>query len=522
MHGRRVLLSSLVLLVCTSSVHADEPEVVAYTPPDFLTATPPLPSTFDASAAWQLDLGDAIQLAVKQNLGVSLERGSVQIAGLGIDVAGGLFEPTLEASYVHGSSRTPPSTLQEGMPGEIFEFVSDRWRLGFSQRVATGMVLSADFVTDRTRSSFESSIAPLNYRSTFSLGLSQPLLRGFSFDLVIPRYTVLQARLGSERERQQLAVVVSDVVERTEAAYWDVVQAMFRYDLERRSHKRAEEQLALTRRQIESGVLPPSDVISAESTLAQRQLQLVQAEEAIALAWDQLRVILNLPREQWARPILPVDVPRFTPVETSADAAMTTALTHRPELVQMDLELQAQALAVRKADNDKLPQIDLGLSGTVVGQDDRYGDSFGQIGGTEARGWSVLVNLTWTPLRRATRAAAEIERTRHQVATTRREQVVQQIWFAVRDAVRNQRSAARQVAAAARFRELAEKSLDVEQRKFLNGTSSNFLVAQRQEELAAAQLSELTAVLGHTKATAALLRATGELLSERHIELAVK
>jgi outer membrane protein TolC len=132
------------------------------------------------------------------------------------------------------------------------------------------------------------------------------------------------------------------------------------------------------------------------------------------------------------------------------------------------------------------------------------------------------LNLTWTPLRRASRAAAEIERTRHELALTRREQLVQEIWLAVRDAVRNQRSAARQVAAAARFRALAEKNLELEQRKFLTGTSSNFVVAQRQEELAAAQLSELMAVVGHTKATTALARATGQLLADRHIELGVK
>ena len=66
--------------------------------------------------------------------------------------------------------------------------------------------------------------------------------------------------------------------------------------------------------------------------------------------------------------------------------------------------------------------------------------------------------------------------------------------------------------AAARFRELAAKSLDVEQRKFMNGTSSNFVVAQRQEDLAGAQVAELTAVLEHTKASAAVAKATGELL----------
>jgi len=133
-----------------------------------------------------------------------------------------------------------------------------------------------------------------------------------------------------------------------------------------------------------------------------------------------------------------------------------------------------------------------------------------------------MVNLTWTPLRRATAAAAEIERARERIAAVRREQTLQDVWLAVRDAVRTQRSAALQVTAAARFRELSAQSLDVEQRKFLNGTSSNFFVAQRQEELASAQLAELTAVLGHQKATAALLRATGQLLDERHIALDVK
>jgi outer membrane protein TolC len=517
---RRRLALLLAALAFPVSVHADD--TIQYKPPDFLSEAPPLPGNVDPAAAWRLDLSGALQIAVRQNLGVSLERSATRTAELGITVARGLFEPTLDATYIHGSSRTPPSTSQEGMAGDILELADDQWSLSLHQRNITGMQLSLDFVSSRSRSTLGTAVAPLNYRSTLTLGIRQPLLRGFSFDLDIPRYDVLQAKLGSEREKQQLSAVVADVVERTEAAYWDLVQALYRYDLARRSHKLAEEQVELTRRQIDSGVLPPSDMISAESTLAQRQLQLVQAEEAIALASDQLRAILNLPRDQWTRPILPTDVPHFEPGDTSAEDALAVALTHRPELAQMDIDLRSSQLAVRRAENDTLPQIDLGLSGTLVGQDERYGDTLSQLGNVEGRGWNVLLNLTWTPLRRATEATAEIERTRHAANITRREQLVQQIWLAVRDAVRNQRSAARQVEAAAHFRELAEKSLEVEQRKFLNGTSSNFLVAQRQEELAAAQLSELTAVLGHTKAATALARATGELLDDRHIELGVK
>jgi outer membrane protein TolC len=518
--GGRLVLSVVVVVLLPAAARAED--AVAYVPPDFLSVTPPLPETIDTSSVWRLDLRETLQLAVKQNLGVTLERHSVRIAQLGVDVAGGLFEPTLAASYGHDAFRTPPTMSTQGLAGEIVNDFSDGWTASIGQRLATGMLLSVDWVTDRSNTTSRDAVTPLNYRSTLSITARQPLLRGFSLDIDIPRVTVLEARLGSESQKRELEVVVSDVVQRTEAAYWDVVQALFRYDLARRSHKRADEQLALTRRQIESGVLPPSDVISAESTLAQRQLGLVQAEEQIELAWDQLRAIINLPRDQWARPILPVDVPAFVPRTTSAEDEMSTALVHRAELAQTAIELQAQTLALRKAENDKLPQLDVGLTGTVVGQDERYSSALSQQSSGDGRGWSLLLNFTWTPLMRATRAAAEIERTRREVIATRREQQVQQIWFSVRDAVRNQRSAARQVEAAALFRALAQKALEIEERKFLNGTSSNFVVAQRQEELAAAQLAEVSAVLAHTKAVATLASATGVLLDERHIVLDVK
>ena len=512
---------AVALVLSASVARADD---TAYVPPDFLQATPPLPENRDPATAWRLDLAEALRVAVRQNLGVVLERQSSRIAELGITVADGIFEPTLEAGYIHGSSQAPPSSAQEGMPGQLLKFQEDRWNISLGKRLATGMQLSASFVTDRSKSELGTAVAPneLTYRSQASLSLTQPLLRGFSLDLEIPQLAVLQARLGSEREKHQVEVVISQVVERTEAAYWDVVRALYRYDLEKRSLARAELQLALTKRQIDSGVLPPSDVIAAESTLAQFQLQLLQAEEGIEAASDQLRSIMHLPRDQWTKPILPVELPSFEPEALSAEEAMKSALAHRPELLQVDLDLKASALAVRKADNDKLPQIDVGLTGSLVGQDDSYNGSLDQLGGFDARGWNVLLNFTWTPLRRATRAAAEIERTRHAIAETQRDQLVQQIWLAVREAVRNQHSAARQVLAAAKFRELATKSLEIEQRKFLNGQSSNFLGAQHQQELASAQVAELSAMLDHKKASAALSLATGQLLGARHIELTVK
>lgn len=506
----------LALVLLCSTAYAEE-----YTPPEFLRATPPLPANVDGATALKLDLPEALRIAVKQNLNVTLERKNAAVSSLEITVANGAFEPVLDASYIHGNSRSPPSNLLEETGGDILVVADDRWEISMRDRLATtGTQLSATFTTARSRATL--GVEPLTYRSALTVGVTQPLLRGASIDGTLQTLPILQATLSSERDRKQVAVVVIDVVLRTEAAYWDVVRALFNYDLQRRSQTRAEEQLALTKRQIDAGVTPPSDLLSAESTLAQRQLQVLQAQQVVEAAWDQLRAILNLPREDWVKPILPVDVPSFAPGRQSAEQALQTALQHRPELEQSAIDLRAAELSVRKAENDKLPQIDLGLTGTVVGQDVNYGGALDQLGGFDARGWNVLLNLTWTPLNRATKAQAQIQRTRHEMATTRREQVIQEIWLQVRDAVRNQQSAAEQVTAAARFRELSTKSLDVEQRKFVNGTSSNFVVAQRQEELAAAQIAEVSAVLEHKKATAALARATGELLGQRHIQLDVK
>jgi outer membrane protein TolC len=517
----RALASLAVLVALVPSAARAEEAPPPYVPPDFLAGTPPLPPGRDAAAALRLDLAEALRLAIANNLDVALERDALRIARLGIDVAGGGFEPALTAGYGHDSFDSPPETAQEGMPGEIVTSIDDSWRVGIQQRLPTGTQLQVDWGNGRSKSTGGTAVAPLNFRSTLTVGITQPLLRGFSLDLDIPRIAVLRARIASERERAQLVVAMTAVVERAEAAYWSVLQALYRYDLARRTYDAATAQLQLTRRQIEAGTLPRSDVIGAEATLAQRELELVQADEAIEQATDQLRAVLNLPREDWARPILPTDVPRFTAAGVTAESALAVALEHRPELAQLQLDLQASLLALRQADNDRLPQIDLGLSGTLVGQDASYAGALDQLGGADAKGWSVLVNLTWTPLGRASRAGAKIARAQHHQQQLRRDQVLQGVWVEVREAVRNQEGAERQLRAAARFRELAAQSLEVEQRKFLNGTSQNLFVAQRQDALASAQLAELDALLGHNRAAATLSRATGRLLADRQIEIAV-
>ena len=511
----RLVALSLVLFASLAVADDGPPP---YTPPDFMSALPELPA--DAGGdAWHLGLTEALQIAVKQNLRVVLERDSIASSDLSIITVGGQFEPTLSSSYSHNAGTTPPLTLQAGSADQLYTSSVDGWMFDLRQRFETGTSVDVNFTTARTSSQFGTAVEPLNYSNSATLSISQPLLKGFSLDRTIPRIDILRAKIASDKERHQLAVTMTDVIANTEVAYWSLVQAIHSYDLQLSSEKLAENQLQLTHRQIDAGVLAPSDLLSAESTVAQRQLSVVQAEQSIEAAADQLRATLNLPRDQWARPILPTDPPQFAAEQSSPDDALHVALRSRPEIAQADLDLAAEDLAVRKVDNDKLPEIDVGLTGSLLGQDATFHGALHQVGTTDANTWQVVLSLTWTPLQRATTAAAKIERLHQHTLGTQREALVQQIWSDVRDAVRTQRGAARSVAAAAHARELAEKTLEVEQRRFLNNQSQNFLVAQRQQELAGAQLSELSAVLDHQKAAVALLKAEGRLLDARNIEL---
>jgi outer membrane protein TolC len=179
-------------------------------------------------------------------------------------------------------------------------------------------------------------------------------------------------------------------------------------------------------------------------------------------------------------------------------------------------------LDLRVAKNNRLPQLDLSFSYGLVGQESQYADTVDQLFSNDSRSWSVFLNMSWTPLGRQARAQIAQSKLARVSAQSRLERTQLQIYRDVRRAVRDLDTAARQLRAAAKFRDLASRALDVEQRKFLSGTSSNFLVTQRQNALRQAQQSELQALIRHRQAITSLQRTTGTLLDDRKIEVTVR
>ena len=427
----------------------------------------------------------------------------------------GPFEPVLDARIRHLVSESPPATRQEGDPGSVFRNQATAWGVGITQLVPTGGQLRLQFDSSLAESGLGTAVLPELARSSISLSVSQPLLRGFSLNGSIQLAPLLRARFASETALQQARLQAMLTAHATENAYWELVERIKSYEVAAGALGLAEKQLELTRRQIAAGITPESQLINAEATLAQRQLALVQAEVQIEQFSDRLRTLLNLPEAEWDRPLLPVDTPSFVPVAVAVGPALDRARAARPELKSANVNLRQVALDLDIARNERLPRLDLQAGYDTVGQDRTFRESFDQTLRATGHGWSVGAVLSWAPL--GTAARAEVRRLQSAMRQNNltQEQLLLGIRAEIRNAVRAIDTAERQLRAAARSRELTERSLEVDERRFLSGLTDNFVIAQRQAEVAAARQAELGALIQHEKAASDLQLAMGDLLEAR-------
>ena len=496
----------------------------AYVAPDYIRKTPVLPPARDEAGrrTRNLTLSDAIATTLQRNLAIGLSVERVQEVAAGRDLASAAFEPILLASGGRALSKSPPATAQEGMAGQVLKTTQDAWAVSLLEHLPTGTDLRLDSLHGRAASSFENAVAPELYRANLSLSIVQPLLRDFSFDLRIPRAPVLRAEFATELAREEARLRAMLAVKATEDVYWTLVESCKGYEVNVGAHVLAQKQLELTRRQIAAGVLPDSDLIAVEGTLAQRQLAVVRSEAQVERAADQLRALLNLPADDWLDPILPVDAPSFAHVELPFPTAMERAMTSRPELKQATLDLRRIALDLDVAKNARLPRLDLRGGIGTLGQDADYGRALDQTANAKGYQWSIGAAFAWAPFG----GAAHAERRRLESALRSnglsREQLVVDMRTQIREALRAIDTAERQLYASAKFRDLAERNLDVEERRFINGLSNNFWVAQRQADVAQARLAELSALIQHERATSDLQLSTGELLEARHLRFEVR
>ncbi|HEV2306143.1 MAG TPA: TolC family protein [Candidatus Acidoferrales bacterium] len=542
----------------------------------------------------ELSLPDAIALALQNDLNIGVSEytpwiaetnilnaegggtplGSFVIGGGG----GGSFDPVISVhSSISDISQTINNPLTSGVGTSAQNLTqtshNTQLNLGYTQEFHSGTLFNVQL--DNTRSSSSPSANFFNPAVTSDLivELQQPLLNGWGF-LPHTRF-ILEAKNTSKIAELQFEETIIQEVTTVKTQYWILVADRQAVDAAQQTLAAYQKLYDDDQRLLKIGSISPSDVVLAESYIAQGNQVLLGDQSAEAV---QSAVVLNFLTKDPSDPrlkgleLVPTTAPEDAPQapNLTLDDAVKEAWSGRPELKVDELTLRNDGYDVRATKNSLLPTLTLsaeyvsvGLSGNTAGAfipngtfgpaitepivdqngnpvtsngipiflgvpngtfgpavASGIGSAYSQIFHNTSPEYAASLNLN-LPLRNRSAQAANA-----QVHLTEREhEVVHQrdkssIFSSVKEQLNAVQIDAAEVQAAVKATQSYQRAYDYEVEKFNLGQSSTYFVTTEASFLNGAKQAELLAKANYEIALADLDQALGRTLSANNITIA--
>ena len=486
-----------------------------------------------------LSLEDCIVKAMRNNLSVAVEILNPEMADISISLAKERFMPDLSFGYNRQNTNSPSISFIEGDETITSNYYDYSARL--SQIIPTGGSFSIALSSYKIESNQKFQTVNPRFGSTLTFYFTQPLLKNLGTK--INRNEIILARNNKDISDNQFKTMLMDTIYEVESAFWNLAHSIEDLKAKRQSLELARDLLEKNKREVEVGTLAPIEILSAESEVATREADILQAEAMIKNNEDRLKTVINLAAEGGNADIeiVPVGKPDFTLREVSFEEALATALETRPDLQVIEVDIKNKEINLSYAKNQLLPDLSFsasywspGVSGNQIIYDpfDPFGPPVMVIPGgpssalKDALGlkftnWSVGLNLNIplnTVFSRAQHAQAKVDLKQTSLRLKEQEQ---QVIMEIRNAVRTVQTNFKRVQAYRAARELAERKLEAEEKKLKVGLTTNYVVLQYQRDLADARSFELRAMIDYVLSSAQLDRAMGTSLEKKNIQLSI-
>jgi outer membrane protein TolC len=508
----RIRASFVLLLAVALTVPAAAPVAAAQAPPDAPADTQPAAT----GAELRLTLDEAVQRGLENNSDVAVARYDPEISAQNVFSARGYYDPYLFANLSHSSTDTKGTSAFSG--GTAVNTKRDLWNVGLGIPIQTGASFSLAFNNNKQDTNNVFSTFNPVYNSSLSISLTQPLLRNFKLDS--PRYQLRLAKKNREISDVQFRQTIVNTVATVKGYYYDLIYAFDNLEAARKNLDLAKKLLDENEIRVKVGTMAPLDVVSAQSEVASREVDVITAENALDQAQDNLKQAIFPENDaaMWATLITPVDRPTAEPFPVNAEAAVRNALENRTDIVAARKGLERSDLAVKYYKSQLLPQLDLvatyggaGAGGTQLVRDPPlggavvdsipggYGDALSEVFGANYPTWTIGANISYSIPNRSAKAQAASSRLSRDQALAAFRRLELQVAAEVRTAARAVESGFKTVQSTQAARVLMEQRLDAEEKKFAAGMSTNFLVTQAQRDLAVARVNELASISNYRK-----------------------
>ena len=292
-----------------------------------------------------------------------------------------------------------------------------------------------------------------------------------------------QALLGVPLADQFIRQTRFDVLQKAGDVYWDWVGAGEKLRINQALYDLAVDRAKFIKLRVEAGANPAIDNAEANAEVFRRKGSLEKAERDLQKSelklqfflWNQQTIAEPKPLQRTRLPLL---ASQFElPTQNAIEAGKNTALMERPELLGIQLSRDLFSLDLALAENERKPALDFTLGpGTDVGG--------GGIGLTYKTGLFYSI-----PLRQNTADGRIIQvQVKLQKLDLEEKQTRQGILIEVSDAVSSLKQTLERVKAAELEVTAARELERGEKIRFDNGSSTLFLINQRERGRAEAEI----------------------------------
>ncbi|MEX2264928.1 MAG: TolC family protein [Bryobacteraceae bacterium] len=496
---------------------------------------------FVANDKMELSLRSFLELVMANNTEIALSRLVIETAQNAITRAYAPFDPVALASFRNQRSRTPANDVLAG--ATTLSTLNQPLNLSYQQLLQNGTNYTVSFfgTKNATNSGFQNFNPAIN--TNLSVNFAQPLLRNRG--TYVNRLPLMIARSRLRVNEYTLRDNLLRILSEAELTYWALVEARENLAVAESGLNLAGQSLQRSERELELGAISELDIFQPQAVYAAAKIQVAQATYFLRQREDALRRQMGADLDPDFRkmPIVltesvlpPTDAPTTDP-----EMAVEAALALRPDLKAAIQTLDVDDLQIKTAANQLKPDLSITGSYTAQGRGGIFnqrtnvfdqtgsastivntipgglGDAFDQLFGFGFPVYSFGLQLR-LPIRDRAASAAMADA----VVNKRRDalqvrNLTQGVRLEVLTAVNQVESSKASVELAVVARDLAQKRLDAEQKKYELGTSQIFFVLQAQNDLINSQSALVRESVGYRRNQLNLLRRTGELLEERGV-----
>jgi HAE1 family hydrophobic/amphiphilic exporter-1 len=520
-----------------------------------------------------LTLQDALAMALQRNTDLALAQSNNRIANYQIVAAQGAYDVRFQLVPSYSHSISPAiSSFQAGPNGGPVTQDTAGATAALTGRTPQGGNYSVGVSGTRiTNNSTVNSYDPF-YETALQLSVTQPLGRGRATDQT--RLQLQLARTNATIQSNVALLQASSTVTQVSNAYYDLVSAWRNVAIQEEGLRQASAQAASNARLSARGAVAPTDIVEANTQVNVFQDNVYAAIQNVQRLQTTIKslILANPADPVWFANLVPTSAVAQVPQEPTLDALILAAINNRPEIGQLRAQRQNAESNLAFAKDNLRPQIDLGLNYTSNGfagvptdpnanpiaglfgaqiaainaliaranatgggapipplsgagfgstptyQNGRFGQSVQNLVDNRFPTYSVQLTYTLPFGNRTAKADYGIAQEQQRQVQLQETALLQRVRGEAVNAIQGLREAQYRVIAARAAREAAERVLLGEQRRFSAGTSTTFLVLQRQLDVANQRGRELQAQTDLDKAIVELNRVSGNLFAQNGID----